>query len=335
MKLRVGVIGIGESWEKRHRRALHTLGDRFEVRAVTAEVAHLAEQAAHEFGAVAVDGYRALARREDIDAVLLLAPDWYGHLPILAACEAGKAIYSVSALDLEPPIASQVKQRVEQSGVAFMAEFPRRQAPATLRLKELIATQLGAPKLLFCHDRLRQEEVNGRVGRSGCPTPMRTIMELIDWCSYVVGGSPTSVVGVAHEASEKGEVDYQMMSLDFSPGDEVGKGPLAQISCGAYIADSWPEAFGFRPPSELQVCCENGVAFVDLPTSLVWFDSAGRHLESLESDRPVGEQLLTQFHRAVTSLVRCTGDLEDAYRALHAMLAAKTSSREGRRVRLE
>ena len=45
-----------------------------------------------------------------------------------------------------------------------------------------------------------------------------------------------------------------------------------------------------------------GSPSVDLPSNLVWFDEAGRHQESLQADRPVGEQLLSQFHRAVTSL---------------------------------
>jgi hypothetical protein len=55
-------------------------------------------------------------------------------------------------------------------------------------------------------------------------------------------------------------------------------------------------------------------------------------LESLESERPVGEQLLTQFHRAVTSLVRNTSDLEDAYRALSVVRCARASGAEGQRV---
>ncbi len=42
--------------------------------------------------------------------------------------------------------------------------------------------------------------------------------------------------------------------------------------------------------------------------------------------------MLMQFHRAVTSLVRKTGDLEDAYRALHVVLAAQESGRTGQRV---
>jgi predicted dehydrogenase len=66
----------------------------------------------------------------------------------------------------------------------------------------------------------------------------------------------------------------------------------------------------------------------------VWFDEAGRHQESLDSERPVGEQLLTQFYRAATSLVRRTCDLEDAYQAICVVQAARRSHEEGRRIEL-
>lgn len=166
---------------------------------------------------------------------------------------------------------------------------------------------------------------------------MHSLIELIDWCRYVVGREPTSVVGVRHfgGAPSGDDDDYQMMSLDFSPQGELGRGPLAQISCGHYMPAAWPEAVSFRPPAGLQVACERGIAFVDLPSTLVWFDSAGRHQEALDSERPVGEQLLMMFHRAVTSLVRKAGDLNDAYRALHVLLAARTSFAESRRVTLD
>ena len=109
---------------------------------------------------------------------------------------------------------------------------------------------------------------------------------------------------------------------------------MAQISCGRYIPADWQEAITYRPLAALQVSCERGIAFVDLPSTLVWFDEAGRHQESLDAERPVAEQLLTQFHRAVTSLVRKTSDLEDAYRALWIVEEARRSYREGRRVEL-
>src|SRR4029453_19001196 len=127
MKLRVGLVGLGNAWEVRHRPALRALSDRYEVRAICEPVAHRAEIAARDFSAAPVDGFRALAEREDIDAVLVLSGQWYGTLPILAACDAGKAVYCAAALDFDTEQASTIRQRVEASGVAFVAELPRRQ----------------------------------------------------------------------------------------------------------------------------------------------------------------------------------------------------------------
>ena len=69
MKLRVGLIGLGDHWDRRYGPALRALGDRFEVRAICEQVAHRADQAAAEFHATPVDGFRALVQREDLDAV--------------------------------------------------------------------------------------------------------------------------------------------------------------------------------------------------------------------------------------------------------------------------
>ncbi len=336
MKLRVGLIGLGDAWQQLHAPALRILSDRFDVRAVCDQVCHRAQQAASEFGASAVDGYRALVRREDIDAILILAPQWYGTLPILAACEAGKAIYCAAGLDLEPDEARLVKQRVEQTGIAFVAEFPCRQAPATIRLKELIATRLGSSRLLFCHRRIAVPSAKCHL--TGCSLQhlaIRDLIELVDWCRYVVDCEPTWVTGLMHLGDDDMPCeDYQMMTLDFSERAKPGTGPVAQISCGRYIPADWKEAIGYRPLADLQIACQNGTAFVDLPASLVWFDDAGRHQESLGGERPVGEQLLNHFHRAVTSLLRRACDLEDAYRALWIVQQARRSHELGQRIEL-
>lgn len=337
MKLRVGLIGLGDAWEQRHRPALRTLADRFEVKAVCDQVGHRARLAAAEFGVDTVDGFRTLTCREDIDAVLMLAPQWYGSLPVLSACEAGKAVYFGGGLQLEPDEAERIRQKVEQSGIAFMAEFVRRQSPATLRLKELLATRLGTPRLLFCHHRLPiSERPNHSPGSRGQRTLFQELVELVDWCRYVVGKEPRFVTGTCHNpALGVPGRDYQMMSLDFSDGDEPGTGAVAQISCGRYFPAAWREAITYRPLAALQVSCDNGVAFIDLPSQVVWFDDAGRHQESLESERPIGEQLLIQFHRSVTALVRKTTDLEDACRALRVVKESARSYHEGRRIALE
>jgi predicted dehydrogenase len=329
----VGIVGLGDQWEGRHLPALRTLADRFEVRGVCEQVAHRAERAAAELGTAAIDGFRALAARDDIDAVLYLADQWFGAAPILAACDHGKAVYSAISFPFDAAEADLLHQRIEESGIAFMAELPRRHVAATVRLKELIATRLGRPRMLFCHRRVPFS------GAAAAPrdraSEARDLMELADWCRYVAGVEPTSVVAVRHAETDGGDLDdYRMMSLDFSATGRPGDGPLAQISCGYYMPRAWEEAVGFRPPPGLQVVCERGIAFVDLPQTLVWFDDAGRHQEALESERPVGERMLGQFHRMVTSLVRQTSGLDDALRAMRVVEAADRSIAEGIRVRL-
>lgn len=344
MKLRVGLVGLGDQWQTRHRPALMALSDRFEVRAVCSEVAERSQRVATEFGAIALDGFRAMVERDDIDAVLALSPDWYGPLPILAACEAGKAVYSSAALDVSEHQAFEIRDRIEKSGVAFMAELPRRHAPATIRLKELMATRLGPPRLLFCHERLpRESQSNARRRGEYCPLAWRNLMELVDWCRYLVNSDPESVISAIHEQhDEQADLFYQMVSLQFpgpSPGlNGASQGschPLAQLSIGHYIPQRWKDALSFQRPASIQVCCENGMAFIDLPSRLVWFDDAGQHTESLESERSVGEQMLDRFYRAVTSLIRKTTDPQDAYRAMKIVVNANESAKTGQRIRID
>lgn len=343
------------------------LHERFDVRAIYCSVAKLAENAVAEFQADPVDGYQAMVSRDDIDAVLVLEQSWLKYLPALAACSHGKAIYWAGCLDFDPEADAEFRRSVEDSGVAFMASFPRRFAPATLRLKELIATQLGPPRLLFCHKRLSLSEQQTRLSRRGDPTdPIRSrhheggakdhpsgaagghvgaratmrsqLIELIDWCTYVVGERVESVMSANGDSASPW--DYRALSLRFAnrtpsspPSAVSGTGAVtAQVSCGNYIPAKWQEAIGFRPPAAMQVCCENGVAFVDLPGTLVWFDDAGRHQESLETESPVGDKMLAQFHRAVTSLVRNLSGLDEAFQASAILRAAERSSEHGQRI---
>ncbi|MGB7347292.1 MAG: Gfo/Idh/MocA family oxidoreductase [Pirellulaceae bacterium] len=345
MKLRIGLIGLGDAWQTRHRPALRVLQDRFDVRAVFSTISKLAENSAAEFQADPVDGYRALVSRADIDAVLILERSWLGWLPVLAACESGKAVYWAGDLDFDPYQDEEVRQKIDASGVAFMTEFPRRFAPATLRLKELIATRLGPPKLIFCHRRLQLPENPTTRTDNSFNLVEQELVELVDWCRYVVGREPREVSCVSHanptqfavdgegrldDAAETAS-DYQCLSLQY-PAESGLSSVTAQISCGSYMPRTWPEAVNFRPPAAMQICCQRGVAFIDLPSTITWFDDAGRHMESLDTESPVGEQLLTQFHRAVTSLVRNLGDLNDAYRAATILAAARESARCGKRI---
>ncbi|MCA9258622.1 MAG: Gfo/Idh/MocA family oxidoreductase, partial [Planctomycetales bacterium] len=297
MKLSIGVVGIGPSWQTWHLPALRALSDRFQVRAVCDPVQHRAAKAAEQLKAEVHSGFRTLTFRDDIDAIMLLSAHWFGPLPIYAACDAGKAVYCAAALELAGDEAGALRDRVREAGVAFMAEFPCRLSPATLRLKELIATRLGQPKLMFCNRRLAARAAGARADLWGLD-----LVELIDWCRYVVDREPESVTAVSHPLSQGDSADYFSLGVNF-PEHENGYPPvLAMIACGDYIPSAWHESLSYRRPADLKVVCERGVAFVDLPHTIAWFDEAGQHLETLDNDRPVGEQLLLHFHRAVASL---------------------------------
>ncbi len=331
MRLRVGLVGLGDNWKTIHRPALMALSDRFEVKAICCEIAQRSEMVAREFSAEPMDGFRAMVERDDIDAVLALSSDWAGPLPVVAACEAGKAVFSSVALDISADQIDEVRRRVDQSGVAFMAELPRRFAPATVRLKELMATRLGRPQILFCHERLPVEAQSNRLRRGDyCPLTWRFLMELVDWNSYIIGRSPTSVYSAhIHHPDGDRESFYQMVNLEFAPENSDQIPVMVQMSVGHYVPQRWQDALSFRRPASVQVRCERGIAFVDLPSSIIWFDDAGQHNESLEMERPVGERMLDQFYRCVTSLVRRSSDLNDSCRALNIVLAANESVRTG------
>jgi predicted dehydrogenase len=243
-------------------------------------------------------------------------------------------------LDLDTEAAAEVRRRVRDAGIAFMAEFPCRLAPATLRLKELMATRLGLPRLLFCNRRITNRTNSAYTYYT---SEMRQLIEMVDWCRDIVGSEATSVVGASHSSAPRGAAerhetfpkDYLLLTLDFSAPGEFGTGPVAQIACGSYVSKKWHEAAAFRRPADLQVVCQRGVAFLDLPHTLVWFDEAGQHSEVLDHDRPVGEQLFLHFHRQVGSLVLKTSSLEDAYRALAIVNKAQESYAQGRRLVLD
>ena len=327
MKLRLGIIGHGDVWKSRHAPSLRVLHDRFDVRAVFSTVAKLAENMAGEFQADAVEGYRSLVTRCDIDAVIVLQRTWLGWLPMLAACEAGKAVYWAGDLDLDVHRDQSLRKSIDASGVSFMVEFPRRFAPATLRLKELIATRLGKPKMIFCHRRMLEHEA--ACDNHHVDPVRRELIELTDWCHYVVGRPADSVTSIKHQSacsndSKAMSTDYRCLSLAFNATDDSPP-VTAQLSCGSYIPEAWKEAMGFRAPAGMHICCEHGIAFVDLPSGLVWFDEAGRNMESLDTEMPVGQQLLSHFHRSVTSLLRNSSDLDDAFAAARIVAAADES----------
>jgi predicted dehydrogenase len=339
VRLRVGVIGLGRLWEARHKPALALLRDRFQVTAVYDQVARRAEMEAAQIGCAAVEGLSALVERPDVDVIHLLSPQWFGLHPIGLACGQGKPVYCALPLagsveELEP-----LARRVEESGVAFMPELARRFYPATLRLRELVATTLGPPRLIVGHTRLFGFDRYGSPGPTTQIAPVPLLVDpgayLLDWCTFLFQADPVALQGCAGvvlpgssggPGAGQGGPDFESFVAEF-PG-----GGMAQISFGRYHRSDWGDATRFLPPPGFQVYAERGAAWVELPDRIQWSDAAGTHEERLPLEPTVGEVLNDQFHRLVRGDQSLAPTVRDAMAVARRVAEIRRSQREGIRV---
>ena len=153
VRLRVGVIGLGRLWETRHKPSLARFDDRFRVTAVYDPVFRRAELEAAQLGCSPCEGLAALVERSDVDVIYLLSRSGSGFIRSNWPVPPANPFISLPLADDLAEL-EVLTNMVEQSGIVFMPEFARRCYPATLRLKELLATQLGPPRLVVGHTRL-------------------------------------------------------------------------------------------------------------------------------------------------------------------------------------
>jgi 1,5-anhydro-D-fructose reductase (1,5-anhydro-D-mannitol-forming) len=80
----------------------------------------------------------AVLGSEDVDAVLIDAPTAQHTALLLAAARHRKHIFTEKALTITTADAAQVVKAVRESGVQFMISLPRRTAPETLYMKDVL-----------------------------------------------------------------------------------------------------------------------------------------------------------------------------------------------------
>ncbi len=334
-QLRVGVIGLGRLWEARHKSSLARLRDRFVVTAVYDQVLRRAEVEAGQLGCAAVEGLKTLINRPDVDVVHVLTPQWFGLRPIELACEAGKPIYCALPLVGAVEDLEALAEKVDASGVAFMPEFARRFYPATLRLRELLATTLGRPRLILGHSRLYGYDRYGSPGPSTQMTPAPLMIDpgsyLLDWCCFLFQCDPIALRGcegsiLPGPTVENSEPDFESFTAEFAGGG------LAQISFGRYHRNAWGEATKFLPTPGFQVYAEHGAAWVELPDRILWSDATGTHEERLPLEPTVGDVLNDQFHRLVRGDQSLAPTIQDALAVARQVAEIRRSQREGRKI---
>lgn len=333
VRLRVGVVGLGRLWEARHKPALATLKDRFSVVAVYDEVARRAEIEAAQLGCRAAEGLTALIDAADVDVVYLLTPQWFGLHAIELACAAGKPIYCALPLSCEAQELDRVDAVVRASGVPFMPEFARRFYPTSIRLRELIATRLGPPRLVVGQGRLSGFDRYGLPGPSTQIAPASLLVDpgsyLVDWCRFLFESEPSAVqawAGTVLPGSEGADPDYLTYLLEFEGG------AAAQLSTGRYHRAAWGDATGFLPQPGLQIFAERGVAWLEMPDRIQWTDAEGSHDERLPLVPTVGELLNDHFYRLLRGDQTLAPSWDDAVAVARLIDTVRRSATEGRRI---
>lgn len=315
MTLGVGVIGLGRLWEARHKPALSRLTDQFRIVAVYDQVARRAAMEAHQLHCAPCEGLVQLLDRADVDVIYLTSPQWFGLHPVALACARRKPVYCALPLADRCAELEALAPLIRSSGTPFMVELARRFYPVTLRLRELLATRLGRPRLILGRNRLFGYDRYGQPGPGIQLTPAPLLIDpgsfLIDWCRFLFGNDPWDIhrtSGVVLGNGGPPGPDYESFSARF-PG-----GGIAEIASYRYHGEAWGEASRFLPHPGFQVFAEHGAAWLEMPDRIQWTDDQGVHEERLPLEPSVGEVLNDHFHRLVRGDHTLAPSFDDALR---------------------
>lgn len=341
-RLRIGVVGLGKLWELRHKPALARMRDRIEVVAVYDQVARRAAIEAAHLRCDACDGLTSLIERGDVDAVYLLSPQWFGLHAIELACRLKKSVYCALPMFNELDELEAVVRRVGESGIRVFPEFARRSYPATLRLRELLATSLGAPRLIVGQCRLVEFDRHGAPGPAAQLQPAPLLIDpgcyLIDWCGVVFESAPISIQafgGRALNHPNAESADDAISDLDFAGFVlRFARGETAQIDICRYHREAWGDASRFLPAPGFQVFARRGAAWVEPPSRVQWTDAEGAHDERLPHAPDVGEILNDQFLRTLRGEPTLAPTLDEVVTIARYGACLRQSLREQRAIDL-
>jgi predicted dehydrogenase len=338
-RLGVGIVGLGRLWKARYRPALERMTDRFRIIALHDQVAWRARIEAAAVGATATPSLTALTSHPEVEAVLLLTPQWWGGFAAERAVEAGKALFWAVPLgdhNAEATIeavAETIRRRGGERPLAFVPELPRRAYPVSARLRELLETSLGPARLILGQVRVFGPDREAPPGPGVQLAPASLGIDpgenLIDWCRFAFGAEPVAVESCASRVLDgPGPEDhgFESVSLHF-PG-----GRLSQVSVQRYHRGPWGDLIRTLPRSGFQVFAEHGAAFVEMPDRVVWSCGSGPLKEEKITSAPsLGEVLLGRFRDAVLIDPALAPGLDDARAVSRLARLAREARHENRR----
>ena len=271
--------------------------------------------------------------RSDIDAVAICSSaDTHVDL-MVAAAEAGKAVFCEKPVSLFLDELDRGLDAIETHGVPFQVGFNRRFDPAHASVQEAVASgRIGEPHLVRISSRDPEPPPLDYVRTSGGLFLDMTIHDF-DMARFVTGSEVVEVfarggVRVAPAFAEAGDIDTAIVTLVHASGCLTA---IDNCRATAYGFDQRVEAFG----SAGMAASENPPAHTGV---VMTADGAQRpplpHF-FLERYLPSYEREWQAFVSALQDGTAPPVGVQDARAPLVIGLAAWTSLREGRAVRLD
>jgi predicted dehydrogenase len=309
MRLRVGVIGLGRRW-RRYRSLLARLRGHVEVRAVCDQIARRAEIEAQQLSCAAAAGPVELLERPDVEAVLLLDPQWYGLWPLQHACRVTKPVLCALSPASDEPHADAMRESIQSSALPVLMALPQLLAPATRYLRELLTHRLGQARLVRVDWSAAPPREDAAHDLLACPA----VLPLLAACAWLLDDAPRSIWAIDGDSAL-----FVTLVLRF------GRDRLAQVNL-------WTAAAGRMPP-RFELVAEAGTATAELPRQLRWRDADGQHAQRLPP-RLTEQIALERFILALRDGQPLRPNFEDAYQPLTWLRAAVRSRSEGRSIAL-
>ncbi len=275
----LGIVGGGPIWEARYRAAVLAL-TRGRVAAVFSPQACDAEVLAQETGGQLFQSLRRMIDHPGVKALLVLESGWSRDWAIELAAARQLPVMIANPIDDSLLRIAHSLADLEVEGAVIVPGTLLRATPATLRLRELIATKLGPIQYID-------------LAMTGAPeSAISRVIEVIDWCRSMLNSTLSQIL---RETRLEGEVLVMSCSRRSTPSASVHT-EIRLLS--SELQEVTPTSTDAAFP-HVHIQCERGDVELLSETHIRWQTSTETSDETLEGDRPSEQVLLDLFLRRV------------------------------------
>jgi myo-inositol 2-dehydrogenase / D-chiro-inositol 1-dehydrogenase len=292
----------------------------------------IAAALAADIGCDAVDDWRELLARDDVEALLLCSPSPQHPEQIVAAADAGKHVFCEKPIAADVASADRAIAAAEAAGIVLQVGYNRRFDRSFVALRDAVAGgRVGRPVIVRVT--ARDPEPPSRAYLQHTPGLfIDTTTHDLDLVRFVTGAEIVEVIAcaaslVSDDARELGLADTAATTVVLDTG-AVGT-----------IDNCWFSSYGYDQRLEVHGTGGMVEARNELLHATVVADAAGFHAPTLpyfflERYAPAFVRELDAFADALDGApVPVTG--RDGRQALAAAVAAMRSAEQGRVVRLD